>query len=111
MRARIMLGLLLLLAGCAGDAAAQEAVTLQPRNGGSIGRLAVSPDGKRLASGDQAGTVRLWDVATGRERDFGPEVGGAAGWGLPHVMAVAPDGLTLAWAAPDGSLKLWDVAE
>ncbi len=34
-----------------------------------VRRLAFSPDGGTLASGDLRGTVRLWDTATGLQRD------------------------------------------
>jgi len=33
---------------------------------GATGRGALSPDGKLLATGDKAGTVKLWDLASGR---------------------------------------------
>jgi WD40 repeat protein len=32
-----------------------------------ISRLAFSPDGRRLASGDGAGVVALWDIKTGKQ--------------------------------------------
>ncbi len=31
--------------------------------------VAYSPDGKTLASGGDAGAIKLWDVATGKEAD------------------------------------------
>ena len=67
--------------------------------------VAFSPDGKLLASvGDNDSTIKLWDVATGKER--------ATLKGHKHdVMSVAysPDGKTLASGSADKTIKLWDV--
>src|SRR5262249_49338069 len=47
--------------------ARRRLITLNGHSGG-ITVLAFAPDGSRLASGDSTGIVKLWDVATGRER-------------------------------------------
>jgi WD40 repeat protein len=74
--------------------------------------LAFSPNGKMLASSSPGG-IKLWEVATGRQRAAirvgGPDralLGPHAGF---HVM-FSPDGRTLAYGADDGIARLWDVA-
>jgi WD40 repeat protein len=69
---------------------------------------AFSADGKTLATGSSDGSLRLWDVATGRlirdwqgHKDF------------VYVLDLSADGKTLVshgWMDGDGTVKVWDTA-
>jgi WD40 repeat protein len=67
--------------------------------------LAFSPDGKTVASSGYDRTIKLFEVATGREimtlRDHSDTVYG---------LATSPDGKMLASGSADRAVKVWDVA-
>jgi WD40 repeat protein/tRNA A-37 threonylcarbamoyl transferase component Bud32 len=77
-----------------------------PRQGHTapLNVLAVSPDGRVLASAGEDRVVKLWDLATGRVRHT---LSGHADvvWGL----AFSPDGSRLASGSRDATVILWDV--
>lgn len=64
--------------------------------------VAAGPNGL-AASGDDAGTVRLWSVPDRRLVTALPTPGGAV-----QGIAVSPDGAWLVAAGSDGRLRLWD---
>ncbi len=66
--------------------------------------LAFGPDHRSLASGDDGGTVRLWDLASERVMAV------LKGHDAPVTrVAFTPDGSRLASATEQGVIKLWDV--
>jgi WD40 repeat protein len=91
---------------------------IEPRPGhmGRVVSLAVNPDGRRLVSAGGDRTLRVWELATGKEcalleRAAGEPVGIYPA--PPYPLAFSPDGALLAAPGQDGSrrqqIDLWDV--
>src|SRR5262249_52979135 len=64
-----------------------------------------SPDGKTLAVAREDDAIRLWEVATGRER-----LRWDGNQGKVRAVAIAPDGRVVASAGEDHTVRLWAVA-
>lgn len=66
--------------------------------------VAISPDGRRLATGSADKTVKVWDLPTGRElltlRGHRDSV---------LLLSFNADGTRLASGAYDGAIRIWDV--
>jgi WD40 repeat protein len=68
--------------------------------------FAFSPDLRTAANGSEEGKVRLWDLATGKQRIVLEHVRGLVG-----SVAFSRDGKTLALGVRDGDVQLTDVDE
>jgi WD40 repeat protein len=66
--------------------------------------LAVSPDGKMLASADQDDSIRFWDLTTGELRGTLHQ-----GVGWVKTLAFSPDGRHIAFGGQNGIVQLRDL--
>jgi WD40 repeat protein len=63
--------------------------------------LALTPDGNTLVASDYAGTMAVWELATGKE---------LRRWqGARGVRVVTPDGKTVIGHGKGGGMHLWDI--
>ena len=75
------------------------------RGVGRVFSIAFAPDGKTLLAGAWDGSIRLWDVATGKEiRRFT----GHRGW--VRTVAFSPNGKTFASGGKDAIIRVWETA-
>jgi WD40 repeat protein len=63
--------------------------------------VAFSPDGERIASGSDDGTVRVWETRFGQETITLKGITTVAG------VAWSPDGERIAAGLSDGTIKVW----
>ena len=67
--------------------------------------MAFSPDGRRLATGGEENTVKIWDVQTGQELQT---LRGHSGDVYTVAFSPDPDGRWVASAGEDSTVKVWD---
>lgn len=87
------------------DAASGQQLGTFPDEGKDVFGLALSPDGTKIALGNQDGEITLWDVASGKLLH---RLSGHAG--LVLRLAFSADGQQLASASFDRQAKVWDVS-
>jgi GTPase SAR1 family protein len=74
-------------------------------HGGAVMSITFDPEGRVLASGGHDGTVKLWEVDSGKLlRTLGGHKNAVVS------VAFNPEGRTLASGSSDRTIKLWDVA-
>ena len=87
------------------DAHTGAEVALLEVDANAVYSVSFSPDGWTLASSDDYGKVRLWDVSSCEQKATfeGHE-------GSVYSVSFSPDGSTLASGGQDGTVRLWDVS-
>ena len=66
--------------------------------------VAFSPDGRAVATGDDAGVARVWTLRTGAEAELNGHENAISS------VAVSPDGRSLVTASQDETARIWDLS-
>ena len=75
-----------------------------PTDGNAISRIAVSPDGERIAGAMSDRTIRIWDVHGALVKVLRGHTD------LVLDVAFSPDGTELASASYDNTVRIWEIA-
>ena len=88
--------------------ASGQPTTASPLKGhnGQVNAVALSSDGRQLASASADNKVRPWDPASGQSTATLQGHTGAV-----NAVAFSPDGCQLASASDDGTVHLWDAQD
>jgi WD40 repeat protein/DNA-binding SARP family transcriptional activator len=81
-----------------------EPVLLLVGHDAAVGMVDFSPDGTRLATSSDDGTVKVWDITPGGGGHEWPTLAGAGG------LAYSPDGSLLAVGSENGDVHVYDAA-
>ena len=85
-------------------------LTVLPGEGRVVTTIAFSPDGRTLASGEEGGVGRLWDVPTGKPIVTFKEVP-APRYAKLRALAFSANGTKLIGAVENREINVWELGE
>lgn len=97
------------------DLEAGTAVHTLTGHHGEVWAVAVTPDGHRAVTGGSDGTVRVWNLTTGKQiaptsRRLPPWPTRSPGYSI-NSLSISADGRRAVSGGSDGTVRVWDVAQ